>query len=248
MKIRRDERVVRRDWNHKFDTMFAYRPPSADILNCRRAFHTSQKGSTESTTDWFQRLSKLSGACEYASIADIILIDKFLSGIDANFYPRIVNETYLDANKLLTIALDIEEAAATIGNNANHDVSMKIETDDGLHQVNWPFPWFLETVNDYDIVKSFDNSRRMSSFGLQKTPISIHSMKMKRKKKQTMTKKLKWNHLTIHHPLTNRPPNNRPRKNASKTERIMWSMKRIVWFVWNACDHIRRKNHFWTIS
>lgn len=111
-------------------TMLAYRPPSLDALICRRSFYSSSRLPTESTADWFGRIAKTVSGCGFENFADIMLIDKFLSGIDEAVYSQILNEFTLDSKKALIIAL------ANSGENED-GIFMKVEVEDEYQVKVW---------------------------------------------------------------------------------------------------------------
>lgn len=117
--------------------MLAYRPPGLDALMCRRAFHSSSKVSTESTTEWFERVAKSVNGCEFDNLTDVMLIDKFLSGIDEAAYQQILNEYTLDSSKALLVAL-ASESMPTNSNEYDEKCGIffkvEIEEDDQVQR------------------------------------------------------------------------------------------------------------------
>lgn len=116
--------------------MLAYRPPPLDALMCRRSFYSNSKLSTESITDWFERVAKSINGCEFDNFTDIMLIDKFLSGIDEAVYQQIRKENSLDSSKALLVAL-ATESLHTNSNESNEKcgIFLKVEIEEE-HQVN----------------------------------------------------------------------------------------------------------------
>lgn len=94
----------------------------------------SLKQPTESITEWFERIVEAVNGCEFENLADIMLIDKFLSGVDEAVYQQIITEFCLDSDKALLLALS--GASSHTNSTDNHgDFFFKVEIDEE-HQVN----------------------------------------------------------------------------------------------------------------
>lgn len=109
--------------------MLVYHPPSLGALKCRRAFYSNAKLSTESTMEWFERIASSINGCEFNDFADIMLVDKFLSGVDESTYHHVLKEIGMDSHQALLIALTNESEHAGDSGSKN-EVSVKMESDD----------------------------------------------------------------------------------------------------------------------
>lgn len=92
--------------------MLAYRLPSVSALACRRKFYSSYKSSVETISDWFERIADSVPGCEFDNLADIMLIDKFLSEIDETVCHQILEECNLDSTRELLSILESESLQA----------------------------------------------------------------------------------------------------------------------------------------
>lgn len=116
--------------------MLAYRPPSIEALMRRRVFHSSSKELTESTIEWFERIVQTVDGCEFGNLADIMLIDKFLSGIDEAIYQQIVTEFCIDSDRALLLAMSSEPSHTnSTDNHAECGFFFKVEVEEH-HEVN----------------------------------------------------------------------------------------------------------------
>lgn len=100
--------------------------------------------ATESTTDWFGRIAKIVTGCEFANFAEIMLIDKFLSGVDVAVYKEIVKENSFDAQKSLVIALTCESMPENLNEQypkCNAFLKIEIEEPDEVRILAINFIW-----------------------------------------------------------------------------------------------------------
>lgn len=69
--------------------MLAYKTPSQNSFHKRKQFHALQKDETESISDWFKHLQVFITKCEFDSMSDYMLIDKFVSGLNEMDFEKI---------------------------------------------------------------------------------------------------------------------------------------------------------------
>lgn len=62
--------------------MIKFNCPSVNAFQYRKTFHSCQRTHSESTNKWFHRIQYLITACEYGIFKEMMLIDKFLSGLN----------------------------------------------------------------------------------------------------------------------------------------------------------------------
>lgn len=61
-----------------------YQTPSGVVLQNRKAFYLSQKESAEPITQWFHRIRDAIEDCNFGTLTDFLVIDKFFSGLDSD--------------------------------------------------------------------------------------------------------------------------------------------------------------------
>lgn len=61
-----------------------YETPSEAILQNRRAFYLSQKENAEPIAQWFYRIRQSTRSCNFGTLNDFLLIDKFICGLDSD--------------------------------------------------------------------------------------------------------------------------------------------------------------------
>lgn len=65
------------DWN-------VYKTPSKQILRNRRAFYGLQRKAQEPVEQWLKRIQSSIRCCEFPSIIEFLLIDRFVCGLNRN--------------------------------------------------------------------------------------------------------------------------------------------------------------------
>lgn len=65
------------DWN-------AYEAPSNQILRNRQAFYSLQRKAQESVDEWLKRIQSTIRCCEFPTIIEFLLIDRFVCGLNRN--------------------------------------------------------------------------------------------------------------------------------------------------------------------
>lgn len=104
--------------------MIVYKTPSRSIFQNRQQFHAAQKTNDESTSDWFKRLQQIIGICEFETIAEYMLIDKFVSGLSNSDFEKISQVLSWSLEELVLLVLGNSHVFKT---NAN---KVEQHTDD----------------------------------------------------------------------------------------------------------------------
>ncbi|XP_031623087.1 zinc finger protein 420-like [Contarinia nasturtii] len=87
-------------FNNKFN-MPEYKTPSISAILHRKSFHANQKQQYETIEEWFQRVFESVGRCDYGQLSDFMLIDKFITGLDAEIFNNLELNAILTVDKLL---------------------------------------------------------------------------------------------------------------------------------------------------
>lgn len=69
--------------------MIVYKTPSTVAFHRRQQFHAAQKNPSETISDWFMRLQLFIDKCEFESVCDYMLIEKFISGLSDEDFEKI---------------------------------------------------------------------------------------------------------------------------------------------------------------
>lgn len=127
--------------------MLAYRPPSVSALACRRKFYSSYKLADETISDWFERIADSVPGCEFDNLADIMLIDKFLSGLDETVCHQILEECNLDSTRQLLSILESESLQENCTEGVGDNGAL-IEAE--IEQVKncWKLNYVIKIVED----------------------------------------------------------------------------------------------------
>lgn len=64
------------DWN-------VYKTPSSEVLRNRRAFYGLQRKSEEPVQQWLKRVQSSIWCCEFPTIIEFLLIDRFVCGLNS---------------------------------------------------------------------------------------------------------------------------------------------------------------------
>lgn len=73
--------------------MERFKMPSKAVFQSRKLFHMCQRELAESIDKWLLRISSSIGTCEYETICDVMLIDKFLSGLNNEEFEKFAQNT-----------------------------------------------------------------------------------------------------------------------------------------------------------
>lgn len=77
------------------------------LIPFRQNFYKAQKNSNESPDEWLIRLKELSKACSFGKNVDVIVLDKFITGLES----EIIDYLCLSADSLnINTSLDIIHA------------------------------------------------------------------------------------------------------------------------------------------
>lgn len=85
--------------------MIAYETPSTAAFHSRRQFHAAQKTQNEPISDWFKRLQWLNNKCDFRSVTDYMLIDKFVSGLGDDDFNKISKVATWTAEELILVVI-----------------------------------------------------------------------------------------------------------------------------------------------
>lgn len=86
-------------------SMIVYQTPSPTAFQSRRQFHAAQKSLHESISDWFKRLQKFIGNCDFEHVSDYMLIDKFISGLSESDFEKITPLPFWTVEELVLVVI-----------------------------------------------------------------------------------------------------------------------------------------------
>lgn len=69
--------------------MIRFHRPSVDAFQSRKVFHSYQRIQIESPGEWLHRIRSSISTCEYGIFNEIMLIDKFLSGLNCDDFAKL---------------------------------------------------------------------------------------------------------------------------------------------------------------
>lgn len=108
-----------------------YKTPSKSAWRSRRTFHLSQKDSHESDNDWLHRIQNYLVDCDYGSLADFMLIDKFVTSSSNDLTHILLQNKTIEVNQLQCI----DPLNGPIDDGANF-IAIKSELDLDLPEDN----------------------------------------------------------------------------------------------------------------
>lgn len=120
----------------------AYKTPSKAAFRNRKRFHATQKSNSESISDWFKRLQKFIGDCDFDEIYDSMLIDKFLSGLNENDFEKISLVPVWTVDELILVAIgnahifNTKDTKPSNGNLEIRDIDSNVENDENHGNAN----------------------------------------------------------------------------------------------------------------
>lgn len=124
-------------------TEFEYVVPSMSVYQSRRIFHTKQRNRYESLEEWFHRVFKNLNDCDYGKLADFILIDKFISGLDSETIEKFPQNERLTVNEVVSsIRLQRNDANGLI-HETSEDTTHFLAVEDIKVEVSEKICWFL---------------------------------------------------------------------------------------------------------
>lgn len=92
--------------------LIKYDTPNESAFHSRKRFHSSIKDPNESVEEWFHRIQKSVNRCDFGALTNVLLIDKFISGLDIHLFGKLTKTTTLTVEQTLSIA-NSEEASYT---------------------------------------------------------------------------------------------------------------------------------------
>lgn len=96
-----------------------YKTPSEAAFRCRKLFYTASKDINESIDEWFNRVKESVNSCDFGELSNVMLIDKFISGLSDNLTENFIEKSTLTAEESLSIAKANEFK--------NHEAMIKVE-------------------------------------------------------------------------------------------------------------------------
>lgn len=81
-----------------------YKTPSRAAFYCRQVFYSCQRELVESNEKWFRRIEECVDGCDFGTLSDFMLIDKFISGLNADAFEKFSQMQTLTVERLLAIA------------------------------------------------------------------------------------------------------------------------------------------------
>lgn len=89
-------------------TEIIYKTPSRSVFEKRKIFHGIQKWNSEEPQEWFDRIQIAIDGCDFGSLNNFMMIDKFISGLNESIFEKFIQTTELSVEDLLVIALSDE--------------------------------------------------------------------------------------------------------------------------------------------
>lgn len=89
--------------------MIQYDIPNESAFHHRKKFYSSIKDINESVEEWFYRIQKYINGCDFGALKDVLLIDKFISGVDTHLFGQLKTTT-LTVEQTLAIATSDDES------------------------------------------------------------------------------------------------------------------------------------------
>lgn len=114
----------------------AYKTPTKIAFQNRKRFHATQKSNNETISDWFKRLQKCTGDCDFGQIYDCMLIDKFFSGLTESDFEKISQVPVWTVEELILVAIgnahifNTKDAKQTNGNSQLQESSTNDRIND----------------------------------------------------------------------------------------------------------------------
>lgn len=117
----------------------SYNTPSRAAFHCRKLFHSCQREHIESNEKWLRRIEEYLNGCEFGTLSDYMLIDKFISGLSDDIVDRFAQTHSITVQELLTIAREeFVECCTDIKMEASEDIDgfLALELTEGNTTVN----------------------------------------------------------------------------------------------------------------
>lgn len=81
-----------------------YKAPSRAAFHCRQVFYSCQREQIESNEKWFRRIEECVDGCDFGTLSNFMLIDKFLSGLSLDAFEKFCYTQTVTVERLLAIA------------------------------------------------------------------------------------------------------------------------------------------------
>lgn len=88
--------------------MERFKIPSISTFQSRKVFHTYQRGAAEGAGEWLHRIKYSILPCEYGMFNDIMLIDKFLSGLSMDEFEKFAQNSEWSEEMLVMFVMENE--------------------------------------------------------------------------------------------------------------------------------------------
>lgn len=85
--------------------MIVYKTPSTAVFHNRQQFHATHKVPSETTSDWFKRLQLFIEKCEFESLSEYMLIEKFISGLNDEDFQKISQVSTWTTEELVLVVI-----------------------------------------------------------------------------------------------------------------------------------------------
>lgn len=108
--------------------MYEYFTPSIASYHKRKLFHSNERHQSETTEEWFHRVFESLDGCEFQELADFMLIDKFIAGLEYETFQKCAKKTTLSVAEVLPITTQGETISLGKNSTNSFDTALVIET------------------------------------------------------------------------------------------------------------------------
>lgn len=95
--------------------MCEYLTPSTATFYNRKLFHSHQKEQYNTVEQWFRSIKNLLAGCDYGSLSEFMLIDKFISGLDEENFQKFAPWSTLSIDTVQSIVLSSKDSLVLKG-------------------------------------------------------------------------------------------------------------------------------------
>lgn len=113
-----------------------YETPSEAILQNRNAFYLSQKDNAEPIAQWFYRIRQSIENCNFGSLTDFLLIDKFICSLNSEEVRWIRKTDMWSLDQWINAIIDQLNTETNPQNLTVIDDFLKVELDDTVSTAN----------------------------------------------------------------------------------------------------------------
>lgn len=85
-------------------SMIKYSTPTELAFQSRKIFYTSTKTANETVEEWFHRIQQIVNDCDFGELSDVMLIDKFISGLGGDLLNRFMQASTFTVDEIYSIA------------------------------------------------------------------------------------------------------------------------------------------------